>query len=201
MEDKRRELLLAATMVAIIEGKSAQIIYAILESEGLTKQEITELIEIANSGAQEGLKKQNVFITGDTDENGFLRWQQPQSLLCSDDLCPCTDKAQLVIGKTAYLFISDNVVSYRKDFLTLLDLQVKLWNDAEILKSALVVTQGVINPIVICKRGAIERHLDLETASQDAKKWYETGLAPLRATPLTQKPYKTEISKPWWKVW
>jgi hypothetical protein len=39
-------------------------------------------------------------------------------------------------------------------------------------------------PILVCEQGAKRRALDLEVAQADAKRWWETGEVPLRATPL-----------------
>jgi hypothetical protein len=36
----------------------------------------------------------------------------------------------------------------------------------------------------MCKEGAMKRCLNLEVAEADAKHWWETGMVPLRATPL-----------------
>lgn len=43
---------------------------------------------------------------------------------------------------------------------------------------------GTASPIMCCEQGARLRGLDLEIAAADAKYWWETGLVPLRATPL-----------------
>lgn len=37
--------------------------------------------------------------------------KNPQQILCSDDECPCTDQAPLIIGKTAYLYIPSVALS------------------------------------------------------------------------------------------
>jgi hypothetical protein len=41
-----------------------------------------------------------------------------------------------------------------------------------------------LGPILVCEQGAKLRNLDLEVAAADAKYWWKTGKAPLRATPL-----------------
>src|SRR5579862_6175948 len=41
-----------------------------------------------------------------------------ESIICSDNECPCTDQKQLKLGQDAYLYISPGVVDYRKDCLT-----------------------------------------------------------------------------------
>lgn len=192
---KPPELLLTSIVHAIVKGYSYQTIFDMLKSEGLPEQEMDSLVELANSGAREALKQQNVFLTGDTDRKGFLRWQQPQHLLCSDNMCPCTDKKHLKIGESAYLYISEEVVKLRKNYITLLDIQIKLLSDAKNIGStAIQVTQGIINPIVLCEIGATQRGLDLAVALEDAKRWYENGFAPLRATPLKPQ-QKKEVNK------
>jgi hypothetical protein len=84
-------------------------------------------------------------------------------------LCPCTDQAKLKIGKTACLFISEDVISFPKDYITLLDLQLKDWEDAEKLDATLIIGTGVQDPVMVCKRGAMNRGIDLAIALQDAK--------------------------------
>jgi len=39
-------------------------------------------------------------------------------------------------------------------------------------------------PILMCEQGAKLRGINLDTAATDAKHWWETGLVPLRPTPL-----------------
>lgn len=117
----------------------------------------------------------NLFETGE---------KNPQRILCSDNSCPCTDQKQLIIGKTAYLYISQQVVDFRKTCLTLLEREMQL---QEYKKkrglTALIIDGGVANPFYLCEIGARQRGLDLAVALADAKQVAETGFAPLRPTP------------------
>jgi len=45
---------------------------------------------------------------------------------------------------------------------------------------------GTSSPILMCEQGAKLRGLDLEVAAADAKYWWETGLVPLRVTPIAR---------------
>lgn len=78
------------------------------------------------------------------------------------------------------------------------------------LGMAIIAGAGVLAPILVCEQGARARGLDLEVAAADAKYWWETGLAPLRATPLSGTPeakrererLKPELKpKKWWQFW
>jgi ankyrin repeat protein len=118
-----------------------------------------------------------------TFETGEKNPQPP--ILCSDDECPCADRQSLVLGRTAYLYISQAVVDFRKDCRTLLERELKI---TEIYKSSgdpklRLFVQGSINPVYLCERGARRRGLDLSVALADAQRVAETGFAPLRPTP------------------
>ncbi len=42
-------------------------------------------------------------------------------------------------------------------------------------------------PILVCEQGAKLRGIDLKVAADDAKRWWETGKAPLRPTPMASR--------------
>src|SRR5579863_2736738 len=49
-----------------------------------------------------------------------------KNIICADNECPCTDQKQLTPGRDAYLYISPGVVEFRKDCLTVLELEMKV---------------------------------------------------------------------------
>ncbi len=125
--------------------------------------------------ARESCKKDDTFETGEKD---------PKSILCSDDACPCTDRKQLLIGRTAYLYISQEVVDFRNDCRTLLERNIKIHQMVQKLGNQLTLLGGgVANPFYLCETGARRRGLDLAVAMADAKMVAETGFALLRPTP------------------
>jgi len=124
----------------------------------------------------------------DTDRTFETGEKNPQRILCSDNECPCNDRAALIIGSTAYLHISQAVVDFRKDCRTLLEREMVL---QQMVKRSgagiLLVDNGVANPFYLCETGARRRGLDLAVALADAKQVAETGFAPLSPTPLAKK--------------
>ena len=124
--------------------------------------------------ARQTCETDNTFETGE---------KNPQSILCSDDACPCTDRSQLVIGRTAYLYISPEVVNFRKNCKTLLERNMMLKEMTKTMGAHVFLGGGVANPFYLCETGARRRGLDLAVAMRDAKMVAETGFAPLRPTP------------------
>ncbi len=110
--------------------------------------------------------------------------KNPQRILCSDDGGPCAGGEKLVVGKTAYLYISQQVVDFRKDCLSIMERDIKLQNIGRAVgANVLSVDGGVVNPFYLCEVCARARGLDLSVALADAKMVADTGFAPLRATP------------------
>jgi hypothetical protein len=73
----------------------------------------------------------------------------------------------------------------RRDALSLADIQKKVLAMQRGLGATMMTaTSGVFMPILMCELGAKKRGINLEVAAADAKYWWETGLAPLRPTPL-----------------
>lgn len=127
--------------------------------------------------ARETCKTEGTFETGE---------KNPQRILCSDDECPCSDCKQLFIGSTAYLYISQAVVDFRKECRTLMEREVTLQNAGKRLgANTMILKQGAANPVYLCETGARRRGLDLAVALADAKTVADTGFAPLRPTPRT----------------
>lgn len=135
---------------------------------------------IVDSVVQSILARQTC-LDKDTFETGE---KNPQRILCSDNACPCSDGKPLIVGRTAYLYISQAVVDFRKDCRTLLERDMMLEKAARKLGAgALLLDGGVANPFYLCETGAKRRGLDLPVALADAKTVAETGFAPLRPTP------------------
>ena len=103
--------------------------------------------------------------------------------LCSDDACPCGPSTKIPRG-SGYLYISQDVVDFRRDARSFEDAARKLKRLKERMGIYVMFGSGVFAPVLVCKRGAKLRKLDLEVAAADAKYWWETSKVPLRATPL-----------------
>jgi hypothetical protein len=108
--------------------------------------------------------------------------------LCSDDACPCGYPGETIPRGTGYLFITPEMVEFHRDARSIAETRKKM-NNKKVLTERGVFSGNastgpiLINPILICKRGALRRQLDMEVAAADAKYWWETGLVPLRPTP------------------
>jgi hypothetical protein len=98
--------------------------------------------------------------------------------ICSDRSCPCSNT--IIPRGSGYLYISKEVVDFRSNAKTLFEVNVKL--------STYKVVGGKVDnpaaPVLMCEVAAIGRKLDLKVAAEDARYWWETGLAPLRPTPM-----------------
>lgn len=135
--------------------------------------------------ARQSCLEESLFETGE---------KNPQRILCSDNECPCTDQKPLIIGRTAYLYISQGVVDFRRTCLTLLEREIQLQQYARKFgDAALIIDGGVANPFYLCKTGATRRGLDLSIALADAVRVAETGFAPLRPTPRTNGAVQVQI--------
>lgn len=105
--------------------------------------------------------------------------------LCSDNNCPCPEV--LIPRGTGYLYIKKSLVDFRKQCPTLESARKLMQNRH---KQATANLGGALSgfyslgPILVCEQGAKLRNLNLEVSSADAKKWWETGLVPLRETPI-----------------
>ncbi|HLV31094.1 MAG TPA: hypothetical protein VKY57_05935 [Chitinispirillaceae bacterium] len=98
---------------------------------------------------------------------------------CTDNDCPCT-LTPIPQGE-GYIYISQEVVEYRKDALSLDALQAKL---AKYTKEGEYISISKHSPILICETAAKKRGLDLVEASKDALLFWKDGVVPLRPTPL-----------------
>ena len=112
--------------------------------------------------------------------------------LCSDNDCPCGYPGSTITRGTGYMFISQEVVDFRQDARTLDDLKDKImWIEKE-MNIRSVWSQSAITGILMCEQGARKKGLDLEVSAADAAHWQQTGLVPLRATPLAAIPTPVE---------
>ena len=108
---------------------------------------------------------------------------------CSDDDCPCSE-VEIRRG-SGYVYISQEVVDFRRDCCKLEDAERKIQRIRQEMH-ILGVTPSVsfrrsFNPDLICGQAARLRGLDLGVAAADAEYWWKTGKLPLRATPLAGK--------------
>ena len=102
---------------------------------------------------------------------------------CSDDSCDCPNV--FIPRPGGYLFISQELVDFRRDARSLDALQEKLHQ--KLGGKHAFFAAGMITPIFCCEKSARKRGLDLEIAAADAKYWWNSGLVPLRATPFKIK--------------
>ena len=109
----------------------------------------------------------------------------PGDGLCSDNACPCPE-VKIPRG-SGYLYVSQKAVEFRRDAPTIEELKRKLIFIKA--SSGFAYTKILQTPsaILMCKKGAKLRGIDLEIASADAKYWWKTGLVPLRATPKAKQ--------------
>lgn len=105
-----------------------------------------------------------------------------QDGICSDNDCPCGYPGAKIPRGSGYMYISKAVVDFRQDARTLREVEQKV----ALMQQQMTVLfdQNVATSTLMCEQGARKRGLDLDVAAADAKYWWETGLIPLRATPL-----------------
>jgi hypothetical protein len=115
-----------------------------------------------------------------------------QDGICSDNDCPCGYPGAKIPRGTGYMYISKTVVDFRRDARTIKEVEQKVARMRQNTKSSFIFGQNVITSTLMCEQGARKRGLDLEVAAADAKYWWETGLVPLRATPLAGSPKPKE---------
>jgi hypothetical protein len=102
---------------------------------------------------------------------------------CSDNDCPCPSPGTLLPRGTGYLVISEASVEFRRDARSIEEGLRKV--EKMQAEGALFAGRGVgvVTPILCCDRSPRLQELDRGVAAKDAKHWWKTGLAPLRATP------------------
>lgn len=124
---------------------------------------------------------------------GYFEVARPRSTrygVCSDNQCPC-DEDVLSPGN-GYLYISEDLVQFRKDALTLQETEKKVLTYR---RQAILIDKDLYVPILMCKQGAIQREIDMEIGATDIDYFWETGLVPLRPTPLNKSRISSSSSK------
>jgi hypothetical protein len=114
---------------------------------------------------------------------------------CSDNACPCGYPGTRIARGTGYLYISEAAVDFRRDARTPLEVKAKIAHltlQMAKMGTVLVLDMRATSSILICEQGARLRGLDLEVAAADARYWWETGLVPLRPTPVVA-PYSKQF--------
>ena len=123
-----------------------------------------------------------------------------QDGLCSDNDCPCGFPGEKIPRGSGYIYVSKEVVDFRRDALSVRAAERKIAALKQNMGGGMVMfAPNTFAPILMCEQGARKRGLDLEVAAADARHWWKTGLVPLRATPLAvsapSKPQKTAAPK------
>jgi hypothetical protein len=88
---------------------------------------------------------------------------------------------------SGYLYISQEAVDFRKDARSVeaaRDKANRVRLQMSDMDEAAAVIHGRITAVFLCQKAAERRCLDLVVAAADARHWWETGMAPLRATPV-----------------
>jgi len=115
--------------------------------------------------------------------------------MCCDEGCVC---GSVVIARgTGYLFIEQETVDFRSNAPTVEQARAKerrVRSQMGDMDEAAAVMHGRTTALLICEQSARHRGIDLEAAAADAAHWWETGQAPLRATPEA-KPVEVEPVK------
>ncbi len=137
-------------------------------------------------------------MMNDENEKYFEVPVQVTSFRCSDTECTCAGTDELIAGKTGYLLITEEIFQLRKDALTWEELTTKL---RKIQANTDSIISFHVNPIFMCKESALNHGINLEIAASDAKKWADSGLCPLRVTPIDNSSEKNKhvtVEKVWW---
>lgn len=102
--------------------------------------------------------------------------------VCMHAECKCGGVA--IPHGGGYLYISEELVEFRRDARSIEAAETKASREVEGAEGAAPATPGGISAALICESAAISMKLDLHVAAADARHWWETGMAPLRATPV-----------------
>jgi len=105
--------------------------------------------------------------------------------VCSDDACSC--KRAVIVRGNGYLYVSQEAVDFRNDARSVEAAQAKA-NRVRLQMSDMAEAAAVIHgrtaAVLLCQQAAERRCLALVVAAADARHWWDTGMAPLRATPV-----------------
>jgi len=98
------------------------------------------------------------------------------------------------------LYVSAEVVDFRKDALTEAGAAAKIQKMQEHFKALIANPNLLASPILTCELGAKKRGIDMGVAAADAQHWWATGQVPLRPTPMAparsrkqEAPQKQEV--------
>lgn len=105
---------------------------------------------------------------------------------CSDNECPCGSPGAAIPQGEGYMYISEDVVKWRRDARSIQESEQKAEKLRKKARMPVMFGQDMIAPTLMCEQGARKRGLDLEAAAADARSWWETGRVPLRVTPLAR---------------
>jgi hypothetical protein len=83
-----------------------------------------------------------------------------------------------------YIYISSEVVDFRKDALSLADVKVKLEQQTQ---AGEYISVSKYAPILVCEIAAQKRNLDMAVAKADAQMYWREGRVPLRPTPWAKE--------------
>jgi len=105
---------------------------------------------------------------------------------CSDERCDCNEIE--LFQNDSYIFISNELVEFRRDCLTNIKFDEKIdqiKKDNEIDNFTFI--GGIApKPIIMCKSAAQRNKLHLGRANSDAKLWWLENKLPLESTPIKQ---------------
>lgn len=158
-------------------------------SKGTSPQKSAELQKITQVANQSSKRK------GSSAKGSAQFFECPKPTndfgLCSDDNCPCDPIGVSIKRGEGHLYISKEVVDFRRDCIPLAKFETKIaaLRSLAILQRGMPMNTRVVGfekmglPILVCEQGARLRKLDLAVAHEDAKRWWMTGKVPLRATP------------------
>jgi hypothetical protein len=115
--------------------------------------------------------------------------------VCSDDDCVCGGAA--IVRGAGYLYVDQETVDFRSNATSVEEARAKeerVRSQMGDMDEAAAVMHGRTTAVLICEHSARQRGIDMDVAGADAGHWWETGQAPLRATPEA-KPVEAEPAK------
>ncbi len=170
----------------LANGVSLQSLYADFDASAgnATAIETMKSQTARNSEEIPASKAENV---GGAFTGPYFESSRPsRAATCSDDSCPCPGAT--ILPGFGYLYISKEVIEFRKDAIAESAAAAKI-QDVQRKLGAIVANPNLLaSPILMCKMGAEKRGIDLAVASYDAQHWWKTGQVPLRPTPMAGQP-------------
>lgn len=152
-----------------------------------------ERIEQAASPASVEVQEQTVIVLPQA-EAGYFEVARPDGDgRCAGEACPSA--ADAIPRGGGYLYISQQVVDFRRNARSLsesLAKQGRIRLQMSDMFDAMAVMFGHTGAVLLCEQCARRLNLDLDVAAADARQWWQSGTAPLRATPQA----KPAVDKP-----